>query len=130
MGSEICIRDRPCSTENIASVIVELLERPTLNGIFHWAGNEIISRFDLGVKILERFGFDPSRITPINLEANFHKNSQRPKRLVFELSPLINKVKTLPATLDQQMEALKVPDYLYGWYRENADDPSKYILRI
>ena len=53
---------QPCSVENLSDVIVELIERPNLNGLFHWAGNEEISRYELGIQILKRFGINPENI--------------------------------------------------------------------
>ena len=38
---------QPCSADNVASVVVELLERPNLNGLFHWAGKDVLTRFEL-----------------------------------------------------------------------------------
>ena len=48
--------------EDAAEAMVELMERPNLNGLFHWAGSEEISRYELGLRILERFGFSSERI--------------------------------------------------------------------
>ena len=45
--------------------------------------------------------------------------------LLFELNPLAGKLKTRPADLDEQLGDLVVPDHLYEWYRENADDPTR-----
>ena len=36
------------SADNVGQLIVELIERPNLNGLFHWAGSEVISRYELG----------------------------------------------------------------------------------
>ena len=94
---------QPCSAENVASVIVELLERPNLNGLFHWAGKEEISRYELGLKILEHFGFEASRIQKSIIE-EFFPQSTRPSHLSFELAPLVGKLKTKPQSIDQQIE--------------------------
>ena len=120
---------QPCSAENVASVIVELLERPNLNGLFHWAGKEEISRYELGLKILEHFGFEASRIQKSIIEEFFPK-STRPSHLSFELAPLVGKLKTKPQSIDQQIEGLLLPPDLFDWHRQNADDPSKYIHKF
>ena len=40
---------QPCSAENVASVIVELLERPNLNGLFlYWAGRKRLAAMNWG----------------------------------------------------------------------------------
>jgi len=121
---------QPCSADNVASVVVELLERPNLNGLFHWAGSEVITRYELGRRILERFGFSEHLILQGSLSASEDRVGKRPANLVFELSPLVGKIRTKPQNISEQLQGLKVPDDLYRWYRENADDPSKYILRV
>ena len=120
---------QPCSADNVASVVVELLERPNLNGLFHWAGSEVITRYELGLRILERFGFSSNFITKSSLSDSFKKVGRRPAKLTFELSPLAGKIKTKPESVAEQLEGLKVPNSLYKWYRESATDPSKYVLR-
>lgn len=121
---------QPCSTENVASAIVELLERPNLNGLFHWAGDEEISRYELGVRILERFGIDPGGIKKGSLKKEEERVGVRPAHLSFELSPLLGKLKTNPPSVEKQLESLIIPPALYEWYREHADDPSRYVPRF
>ena len=84
------------SAENVAQLIVELIERPNLNGLFHWAGSEVVSRYELGRKILQRFGFKEDRIEPSTLLESIDRVGSRPACLTFELAPLESKVKTQP----------------------------------
>jgi len=121
---------QPCSADNVAAVVVELLERPNLNGLFHWAGSEVISRFELGRRTLERFGFSENLIKRGSINGSFERVGHRPEKLTFELSPLVGKIKTKPENINQQLEGLKIPDKLYEWYRETAEDPTKYVLRL
>ena len=48
---------------------------------------------------------------------------RRPDYLAFELNPLIGKLKTQPTNIAMQLDGLKIPNDLYQWYRENAEDP-------
>ncbi|MEY4775755.1 MAG: hypothetical protein RL759_268, partial [Verrucomicrobiota bacterium] len=50
---------QPVSLSNLADAAVELCERPNLSGVYHWAGLEPLSRYDMGVKVAEHFGLDP-----------------------------------------------------------------------
>ena len=118
------------SADNVAQLIVELIERPSLNGLFHWAGSEVVTRYELGIKILERFGFNQDRLVPSTLAGSAERVGKRPARLTFELAPLVNKVKTQPATIDKQLEEMHLPLSLYQWYRDNVDDPSCYNPRL
>ena len=121
---------QPCSADNVASVVVELLERPNLNGLFHWAGNDVLTRFELGIRILERFGLSTNLIKRGSLKDSSLEAGKRPSRLTFELSPLLGKIKTKPECIEEQVEGLEVPHRHYKWYRETAEDPSKYVLRL
>ena len=118
------------SADNVAQLAVELIERPNLNGLFHWAGSEVISRFELGRKILQRFGFNDERLNASTLNESLSRVGKRPARLTFELDPLLSKVKTQPSTLEQQLEEMHLPHSLYHWYRENVDDPTCYHPRF
>jgi len=121
---------QPCSVENVADVIVELLERPQLNGIFHWSGNERISRYDLGLRILDRFGLNPNYITKGSSQSAEIHIGPRPKSLIFNLEPLASKLITKPLGIDNQLLELQIPKDLYEWYRNFADDPSVYIPKF
>jgi dTDP-4-dehydrorhamnose reductase len=103
---------QPSSASNVADVLVELCERPQLNGLFHWAGSERLSRYELGLRIFDRFGLSP----------NFLAKGKR--------VDLVGKLKTQPSDVSSQLEELCVPDDLYDWYRSHAEDPSRYIRRF
>ena len=118
------------SADNLAQLIVELLERPNLNGIFHWAGADTVNRYELGRRILQRFGFSEDHIEATTLTDSVEKVGVRPQRLTFELAPLTSKVKTIPASLEQQLEEMHLPQSLYSWYRENVDYPNVYVPRF
>ena len=121
---------QPCSADNVAQLTVELIERPNLNGLFHWAGADEVSRYELGIKILDRFGFHHDKISAASLVDSVKSLGPRPSRLTFELAPLVSKVKTQPASLEQQLEEMHLPVHLYRWYRENVDDSSCYHPRF
>ena len=119
---------QPCSTHEVASVILELLERPNLNGLFHWAGSELITRYELGLRILKKFGFDHKKITRASIESEVERVGNRPACLAFELQPLRGKLKTEPESIESQLSSLQVPASLYSWFRENVDYPGVYVL--
>lgn len=118
------------SAENVAQAVVELIERPSLNGLFHWAGSEVVSRHELGRLILRKFGFREDRIQASSLAEARKRVGDRPGRLTFELAPLIGKLKTRPASIERQLEEMRLPDHLYVWHRENADYPTAYTPRF
>jgi len=96
---------QPCSASNVAEVLLELTERRDLHGIFHWAGAETMSRFEMGQRILKHFGL------PLNSVQSVCKDddpefANRPSNLTFNLHPIVSKLKTQPATFDEQLEEL------------------------
>lgn len=108
---------QPCSADNVAEVARELVERRDLSGIFHWAGSEPVSRYQLGQAILKRFGLKEDRIEATELPKG---GKPRPKDLTLELRPLAGKLRTTPASLEEQMDELQPPAALYRWLRQHG----------
>ena len=96
---------QPASAENVAEVMLELTERRDLHGIFHWAGSEALSRFEMGQRILRHFGIDPEAIESAS-QKDDPEMTDRPTNLTFNLHPIVSKLKTRPQDFDQQLEEL------------------------
>jgi dTDP-4-dehydrorhamnose reductase len=103
---------QPVSAENVGDVLTELLERPNLHGLFHWAGPEVLTRFDIGRAVLAHFGLPEHLIKPALAETN---GEARKWELV--LPPLLGKLKTQPTPFAQQLEELRVPAACAEWHR-------------
>lgn len=96
---------QPASVENIADVMLELSERRDLHGLFHWAGAEPLSRFEIGKRILDHFGLPSDSIEADKLGAS-PEHAERPAQLCFNLHPLLGKIKTRPESFEQQLATL------------------------
>ncbi|NCG08201.1 MAG: sugar nucleotide-binding protein [Verrucomicrobia bacterium] len=96
---------QPCSAGNVAEVMLELSERRDLLGLFHWAGTEVISRFEMGQRILNHLGLPTDTITATRI-ANEPKHQNRPRNLAFNLNPIVSKLKTQPIDFQAQLEEL------------------------
>ena len=92
---------QPCSASNVAEVLLELTERRDLHGIFHWAGSETLSRFEMGQRILKHFGLQLDAI-----ESACRDDDSRPARLTFNLNPIVSKLKTKPIDFAAQLDEL------------------------
>ena len=92
---------QPCSASNVAEVLLELSERRDLHGLFHWAGSEIISRFEIGQRILKHFGLPLDAI-----ESTCREDESRPAKLTFNLNPIVSKLKTKPIDFEAQLDEL------------------------
>ena len=96
---------QPASTENVAEVMLELSERRDLHGIFHWAGSEALSRFEMGQRILKHFGLDLDAIESVCQRDN-PEHANRPSNLTFNLHPIASKLKTQPQNFEAQLDEL------------------------
>ena len=92
---------QPCSASNVAEVLLELTERRDLHGLFHWAGSETLSRFEMGQRILKHFGLPLDAI-----ESVCRDDDSRPARLTFNLNPIVSKLKTKPIDFAAQLDEL------------------------
>ena len=104
---------QPCSAENVAEVLLELSERRDLHGIFHWAGSETLSRFEMGQRILRHFNLPVDAIESV-CRSDFPEHTTRPAKLTFNLHPIVEKLKVRPPNFQEQLEALTFIEPLRG----------------
>lgn len=109
---------QPCTAQNLAEVLLELVERKPLCGVFHWAGVELLSRYELGLRVRERFRLNETA-APIEAVRRADRpdvSAQRQPCLALDLSPLVGELTTRPQTIAEQLCTLAVPPQLRGWY--------------
>ena len=92
---------QPCSASNAAEVMLELTERRDLHGIFHWAGEDTLSRFEMGQRILQHFGLPLDAV-----DSACRENDARPANLTLNLHPVVSKLKTKPVDFAEQLAEL------------------------
>jgi dTDP-4-dehydrorhamnose reductase len=97
---------QPCAAANAAEVLLELTERRDLHGIFHWAGSETLSRFEMGQRILRHFDLPLDSIASVSRRGLASSALDRPAQLAFNLHPLVSKLKTKPLDFAAQLEEL------------------------
>jgi len=68
----------PTFAENLADVILEIIDKG-LEGVYHTAGSERISRYGFALKIAETFNLDASLIKPIKMSELKTWIAKRPK---------------------------------------------------
>lgn len=106
---------QPCLAENLAEVIVEISERNDLFGLYHWAGSEELSRYEIGRRILDRFKLPAHLVKKISLRDD-PKFADRPADLSLDISALTKKLKTRPLSFSDQLQTFKVPVPFRSWY--------------
>lgn len=109
---------QPCTAENLAEVLLELAERPDVNGVFHWAGTELLSRFDLGVRIRAHFKLTEAAapLAAVSRAEIPGVSAHRPACLALDIASLSGRLKTRPQTLGEQLPRLQVPAPCREWY--------------
>ena len=100
------------SAENVAQLLVELVERPNLNGLFHWCGSEVVTRYELGKQILQKFGLNEKQLHAASLKEAEATFGERPAH-AFELAPLVSKVKAALPWSNNWMRCIQ-PAFIRG----------------
>jgi dTDP-4-dehydrorhamnose reductase len=58
----------PTLTDDVAVVLRQMLEyhfaKGSLAGIYHWSGNESMTKYDMALVYAKEIGFDPSQLVP------------------------------------------------------------------
>lgn len=109
---------QPCTAENLAEVLLELTERPEVEGVFHWAGTQLISRYDLGVMIREHFKLSEAEAPLVKVLRSDVPAiaAQRQPCLALDLKLLTGKLKTRPQNIEEQLTGLQLPSACREWY--------------
>jgi dTDP-4-dehydrorhamnose reductase len=115
---------QPCSVRNLANAILDLLWVRGAEGIYHWAGREAVSRFELGCLIRRHFGLSEQQapIIAVTREEERAVATGRPANLTLDLDPLDRMLATRPQTLAEAIADLSLP----GWFAcsDRRDAPS------
>lgn len=108
---------QPCTAANLADAMLELMESSEIDGVVHWAGRELISRYELGVRVRERFGLSETA-APIGAVTRAEMpelTKERQACLALDLEPLGSALQTRPQTIAEQLTTLRVPAVLQAW---------------
>lgn len=107
---------QPVSAGNLADVLVELCERPNLSGVYHWAGGEALSRYEIGKRVAAHFGLPETSVKEITYADVPGSAETRPRDLSFILHPLAGKLKTRVQAFDELLAEMRVPARFAAWY--------------
>ena len=94
---------QPTGAENVADVIMELVERSGLTGTFHWAGSSVLSPYQMGQAFLERYDIDRAMIVPLKEDV--------PLDLTMSMNAL-GSLSVSPTSYRMQLETFVVPEHL------------------
>lgn len=110
---------QPVSVSNLADALVEICERPNLSGVYHWAGGEKLSRFEIGERIARHFGLPAEELIEKTTYEQVGGNARsRPRDLSLILHPLSGKLKTRVQNFDEILSETAVPVGREAWYEK------------
>ena len=103
----------PLSAERLGGLLVELCQRNNVSGIYHYAGLEPLSRFDMGRRIAEHFGLNPDEfIEPVR--------GERRVDLTMDISCLAARVKARSCMFGELLAEMRVPADLEQWLKSKS----------
>ncbi len=97
---------QPVSARSVALACLRLGQKERFQGIYHWAGRDILSRHEIGIRLLRRFGLPPEAIAPARRPEEY---PPRPARLAFDSTRLQEEVGIEPESFDAQLDDLEAP---------------------
>ncbi len=101
------------AVDTLAELLVELVERQNLTGIYHYAGSESLSRYEAAKRICKRFKLDPAKFiedAPYPALADFSLDCQN----------LLSKVKTRALSFEEVLDRISIPDACLDWYEKET----------
>jgi len=100
----------PLLVNDIADLFLKMLDRG-LSGLYHVVSSESISKYDFGVAIARRFGYDPDLITPVSVSQAGLK-AIRSTNLTLRVDKLIHDLGVVPPGLSPGI------DRFYTFYQQ------------
>lgn len=107
-----------CTSGNLAAALLEIAARRDLRGVFHWAGAELCSRYELGQRLAARFGVPSALIIAVRRAETPAVSAKRPANLALDLAPLNKELQLMPQTVDEALQELVVPAHFREWQRK------------
>jgi dTDP-4-dehydrorhamnose reductase len=113
----------PLLATDLAGILLALIERDS-RGLFHVVNPQSISKYDFGLALAERFGFNTSLITPTSIQ-NAGLEAVRSPNLNLDTNKILKEIgKKLP---DQATELLRFHQQYVDGYPQQLKSYSKSI---
>ncbi len=97
--------NNPTSADSLALAIYKSIEK-NINGVVHWADEELMNRYEFSIKIAKTFGLDESLINPISTN-ELNQIAKRPLKSGLVSKFLSRKIKIKPLKLDNSLSDIK-----------------------
>ena len=99
------VRENPLSAEECARSIWKIIAL-NLSGEFNLAGRDVVSRYELGLKVAEVFGLDKNLIQGVG-SAYFKDIAPRPANTSFDTTKIEKELKVKPVGLEDGLRRMK-----------------------
>ena len=97
--------NNPTSADSLALAIYKSIEK-NINGVVHWADEELMNRYEFSIRIAKTFGLDESLINPISTN-ELNQIAKRPLKSGLISKFLSRKIKIKPLKLDNSLSDIK-----------------------
>lgn len=104
---------RPLSVRLLSNVLEELCVRENVSGIYHYAGLESLSRYEMARRIAEHFGLNPEE----HIEA---VEGNRAIDLSLDMSCLAMRIKTRSCMFNELLDEMELPSDLEDWLKSKS----------
>ncbi len=103
----------PLSVNRLADLLCELCERPNVSGIYHFAGFEPLSRYDMAVRVARKFGLNADEFV-------LPTSGESPVNLTMDMSCLAARVKTRSCMFSETLDEMSLPSDLEDWVKSKS----------
>ena len=104
----------PASVTNVANLSSELIRKPSIQGLFHWAGATRLNRWGMGQKIARKLDVSESLLQKTRAGDN-PRFKDRPLDLTLDISKLKAQVETEPSPFESQLASRYHPPARLNW---------------
>jgi dTDP-4-dehydrorhamnose reductase len=96
----------PTLAGNLAEAILEMIQK-NLNGLYHVAGSERITRFDFAIQVAKNFDLDSSLIKPVRMSELGAWVAKRPRDSSLRVDKIQKQIKTKLLDVNNALERMK-----------------------
>ena len=97
--------NNPTYAESLATAIYKSIKK-YLNGVVHWADEELIDRYEFSLRIAKTFDLDTNLISPISSD-ELNQIARRPLKSGLNSKFLSKKINIKPLNLDESLSNIK-----------------------
>lgn len=99
------VYENPLYNLQCGQALWEIVKR-RIGGVFHFAGGEVVNRYEFALKLAEVFGLDKSLLVPVK-SSFFPSIAPRPKDTTFDTRRMEKELSIKPLTVEEGLRSMK-----------------------